>query len=133
MKKSNNKMTRYDLWSGWHVTVEETPTEFNAWLNIEGYGVADYMFGSLKENWHYDGPVTITKKEFLEMVSENARDYIRTFCEKYPEAAEVQFRHECEEIADRLSAKGKPSYGTDYDLQVEDLRRWYEEQYPEAF
>ena len=84
----------------------------------------------LGSDWEYDEEIyrfvryTDKGREILD---------INTLEWEEEESPVAAFRRECGEIADRLSAEGKPSWGADYELQVEDLRRWYKEQYPDVF
>ena len=41
---------------------------------------------------------------------------------------EEQFADECDEIADQCEAEGYPSHGSNYDLQCEAARQYYDEQ-----
>ena len=41
---------------------------------------------------------------------------------------EEAFIEECKQIAAECEEEGLPSHGSTYELQVEDLREWYDEQ-----
>lgn len=95
------------------------------------------MFGIKRKQMeaYINAPYRVQGREILDEAHITGREIldINTLEWEAEEDPVAAFRRECEEIADRLSAEGKPSWGADYELQVEDLRRWYKEQYPDAF
>lgn len=40
---------------------------------------------------------------------------------------DISFRNACEDIAQELYDQGLPSWGSTYDIQVDELRRWYDD------
>lgn len=68
MKEIKNVTTyTYDMGDGWMVDIVTMPTEKEAYLYHNGYGVKEFMFGMPNEQTSYD--------EFLEIVAANFDDY----------------------------------------------------------
>ena len=69
---------------------------------------------------------------------ENNNDHVRYECptirgainhirKDAEDLLDISFKGACEDIAQDLFEQGLPSWGSTYDLQVEDLRDWYDE------
>lgn len=131
--KKINKVEKYSIRKDYFYFVEESADMFSAWIGKEDYGLMLFVVGEPKK--------LTSKDEFLGFLEEDAESNLVLFCAEFNEVlgeneeAKVlaEYKAECSEIASQLSAEGKPAWGADYELRVEDLRKWYKEQYPNIF
>ena len=96
-KATNQKITRYEYESEYglyYVDIIETETQFDAWITGCRSGLSSFAFGELKQNTYFGQPVTITRKEFMEMVEENIDEYIDMWEEELMDIEEMN----CEKV-----------------------------------
>lgn len=77
MNKTNIKITRYEYKNFWIDIVDKEDT-YEAWIQHKLYGIADEMFGVLKEQ-------TKTEEEMIELINANLFNYIHDYVEEYCE------------------------------------------------
>lgn len=77
MKKTNiiTETYRLSLFDGFLVEIEETESEYAAYLYHEEYGIKMLMYGMPKEQQ--------SKAEFMEIVEYSVDDYIQCYVEEY--------------------------------------------------
>lgn len=77
MKKTNIKTATFELdqFSDFLVEIEETATDYNAFLYHKEYAIKSLMFGMPKEQQ--------SKKCFMQLVEYNAPDYISIYISEF--------------------------------------------------
>ena len=106
MKKSVNKVTKYDLRDGFFYIVTETETEYEAFIGHEKYGRMEYSFGALKNN--------TTRSAYLKMLEEWEETEILCFLSENLELAEGDGVN----LFPVLSAVGELYSDWDYDEDI---------------
>lgn len=88
LKPTKHKVERYE-YEDFYVEIADVGDYWEAWLCRKNYGIAEYMFGWLKQQHPYDVPdgEYYTKEMFLELVEGNLPDYIEQYNENHPKEA----------------------------------------------
>ena len=65
--KQKTKIHKYQVYSYWWVTIEETEDTYEAWLSNESYGIQMFLFGALSKDF--------TLGEIIETIDRNIESY----------------------------------------------------------